>query len=54
MLRGITAVLTVVFKDDLIDAWAPGDADASSVEQPAFVPVALVMFVVVALLARSC
>jgi hypothetical protein len=50
-LTGVTALLTVVFKDELIDAWASGRADAGSVEPPAFVPVAIVLFVVIALLA---
>lgn len=48
---GITAVLTVAFRSDLVDAWAEGRGDTGSVEPPAFVPVAVVMFVVFALLA---
>ena len=50
-LRGLSAVLTLVFEDELLAAWREGRNDSSSVEQPAFVPVALVMFVVVAMLA---
>ena len=36
---------------ELVDAWAAGRSDSSSVEPPAFVPVAVTMFVVVASLA---
>ena len=50
-MTGVTALLTFVFKDELIDAWAADRSDAGSVEPPAFVPVAVTMFVVVALLA---
>jgi hypothetical protein len=48
---GLTALMTVVFKDDVVDAWAADRSDAGAVEPPAFVPVAITMFVVVALLA---
>jgi hypothetical protein len=51
VMTGVTALLTLVFEDDLIDAWAAGRSDAGSVEPPAFVPVAITMFVVVASLA---
>ena len=47
---GVTALLTAVFRDELVDAWAAGRADAGAVEPPAFVPVAVVLFVVFALL----
>lgn len=50
VLSGISAVLTVAFRDEVLAAWRAGRDDSSSIEQPAFVPVALVMYVVVALL----
>jgi Trk-type K+ transport system membrane component len=51
VLTGVTALLTAVFEDDLVGAWAQGRTDLGSVQPPAFVPVAITMFVVVALLA---
>jgi cytochrome c biogenesis protein CcdA len=50
-MTGVTALMTIVFKDDLVRAWAADRSDAGAVEPPAFVPVAVTMFVVVALLA---
>ena len=50
-LSGVTAVLSVVFKDELIDAWATSESASSSVEPPSFVPVAFTLFIVLALLA---
>ncbi|MGB0098883.1 MAG: hypothetical protein WBP61_01255 [Nocardioides sp.] len=50
-MTGLTAVLTLVFHDELVDAWAADRPDVGSVEPPAFVPVAVTMFFVVALLA---
>ncbi len=50
-MTGLTALMTVVFKDELVRAWAADRSDSGSVEPPAFVPVAVTMFVVVALLA---
>src|SRR4051794_14961721 len=50
-MSGVTALLTLVLEQDMIDAWAAGRSDAGSVEPPAFVPVAITMFVVVASLA---
>lgn len=64
-LTGLTALLTVFLRDDLIRSWADGhrtareivrdgglDAlDRSSITPPAFVPVAIVLFVVFAALA---
>lgn len=50
-MTGVTAVLTVLREDELVDAWAEGRPETSAVEAPAFVPVAVTMFVVVALLA---
>jgi O-antigen/teichoic acid export membrane protein len=48
---GLTALMTVVFEDELVRAWAADRSDSGAVEPPAFVPVAVTMFVVVALLA---
>ena len=53
VLSGVSAVLTVVFRDEVLAAWRAGRDDSSSIEQPAFVPVALVMYVVVALDRKS-
>src|SRR4051794_11114136 len=50
-MAGVTALLTAVFEDDLLDSWAAGRSDVGSVQPPAVVPVAITMFVVVALLA---
>ena len=50
VLTGVSALLTLPFQDELLAAWRAGRPDTSSVEKPAFVPVALVMYVVVALL----
>lgn len=50
VLSGVSALLTLAFQDELLTAWRAGRSDTSSVEQPSFVPVALVMWVVVALL----
>lgn len=47
---GVTALLTLVFGDELDDAWAADRTDLGSVEPPAFAPVAITMFVVVAVL----
>ena len=61
MLMGLGTVLTIVLRDDLIEAWAEGNPGAreilrdggvealkaSSISLPAFVPVVVVMFVVV-------
>jgi hypothetical protein len=49
-MTGVTALLTVVFKSELVDAWAADRSDAGAVEPPEFVPVAVTMFAVVALL----
>lgn len=48
-VSGISALLTLVYKDELLSSWREGRDDSSSVQQPAFVAVALVMFVVVAM-----
>ena len=64
LLGLLTTVLTVVLNDDLIRSWAEGRGDIrpllesqglqavkdGAVQPPAFVPVAIVLFVVVALL----
>lgn len=50
-LMAVTAVLSIVFRSDLTDAWRSGRADAGSVEPPSIMPVAVVMLVVVGLLA---
>jgi len=50
-ITGLAALLTVLFKDQLIDSWASGRADAGAVEPPAFVPVSVVMFIVIAAVA---
>ena len=50
-LSGITALLTMVFKDELMDAWESGRDDAGSVQAPSIVPVAVVMLIVFALVA---
>ena len=48
-MSGLTAVLTVVFKDELVDSWASGrDELSTTVQPPAFVPVAIVLFFVFA------
>lgn len=50
-LSGLTALLTVVYRGDLVRAWQSGHPDATALQPPAFVPVAIVLFVVFALLA---
>jgi hypothetical protein len=51
-LSGLTALLTVVYRDDLVRSWESGHPDAGgALQPPAFVPVAIVLFVVFALLA---
>jgi hypothetical protein len=61
-LSGVTALLTIVFRDDLVRSWADGNdaareileqggldaLDESSLHVPAFVPVAIVLFIVFA------
>ena len=63
-LTGLGAVLTVVFRDQLVRSWAEGHRtaremlaeggvaafDGSSVTPPAFIPVAIVLFIVFAAL----
>lgn len=51
LLSGLTALLTVLMRDDLVRAWSADHPDLSGeVRPPSFVPVALVLFVVFALL----
>lgn len=50
-MSGLTAVFTAVFKGELVAVWAEGRTDVGSVQPPAFVPVAITLFVVVAVLA---
>lgn len=50
-LSGLTAVLTIVFRDELIRVWANGQRDTGSVKPLDFVPVVIVLFVVFAALA---
>lgn len=47
-LSGLTALLTVVLRDQLVSSWAEGKSP--ELEPPAFVPVAITLFVVIALL----
>ncbi|HEY0950396.1 hypothetical protein [Nocardioides sp.] len=47
---GVTALLTLVFHDELDASWAADRSDLGTVEPPAFAPVAITLFVVVALL----
>ncbi len=49
-VSGLTALLTVVFHEELVRVWGVGHADTGSVRPPAFVPVAIVLFCVFAAL----
>ncbi len=49
LLSGLTMVLSIVLRDELIATWREGKS--TELDPPAFVPVAITMFVVVALLA---
>ena len=52
VLTGLTAVLTVVLRGDLVASWASGHPHSTgSVRPPDFVPVAVVLFFVFAALA---
>ena len=50
-LSGLTALLTVVFRDELVSRWEAGRPDIGTVQPPEFVPVAIVLFIVFAALA---
>lgn len=47
-LAGATALLAAVRREDLLEAWVGGHPAATDIEPPAFVPVAIVMFLVFA------
>lgn len=47
-LGALTTVLAVVFEDDLIAAWAKNQPADTTIQQPAFAPVAIVLFIVTA------
>lgn len=47
-LAAATTGLTVVLRDQLIEVWAAGHPAASDIEEPAFVEVAVVLFLVFA------
>jgi hypothetical protein len=49
-LSGVTAVLAILLKSELVDAWEAGRVDTGAVKVPDIVPVMVVMLVVVALL----
>ncbi|NYD41456.1 hypothetical protein [Nocardioides panaciterrulae] len=52
VLSGLTALLTVVYRDRLVRSWETGHPDVGgALQPPAFVPVAIVLFCVFALLA---
>lgn len=56
VLGALAAVLTVVLREDLVDSWAAGSQvrieglAADTISPPAFVPVAITLFVVLAVL----
>ncbi|MFC7497561.1 MULTISPECIES: hypothetical protein [unclassified Nocardioides] len=50
VLSVVTAVLSILFKSELLDAWQSGREDTGSVEPPDLVPVVVVMLIVLALL----
>ena len=45
-LSGLTALLTVVFRDELVSRWEAGRPDIGTVQPPEFVPVAIVLFII--------
>ena len=49
-MAGLATLLAVVFKDDLVEAWAADRPTGSAVTPPEFVPVAVTMFFVVAMI----
>ena len=49
----VVSVLVVVFREDLEEAWSAGHPADSAIQPLAFVPVAIVLYVVVALLMLS-
>ena len=48
LVGAVTAALVVIFSDELIASWSVGHPIDSAIKPPAFAPVALVLFVVVA------
>ncbi|MDN4163201.1 hypothetical protein [Nocardioides abyssi] len=44
-LAALTAVLTVLLRDDLLDSWSAGHPVDADIQQPAFVPVAIVLLI---------
>lgn len=48
LVGAVTAAMVVLFRDDLIASWSVGHPIDSAIKPPAFVPVALVLFVVTA------
>ena len=48
VLGAAVTVLTVVQRDELIEAWSVGHPAESSIQPPAFVPVAIVLYIVLA------
>lgn len=47
-LAGVTALLSILLRDDLLRSWTVGQPVDSSIKPPSFVPVAIVLFVVFA------
>lgn len=41
----LVAVLTVILRDDLLDSWSAGHPVDADIQQPAFVPVAIVLLI---------
>jgi hypothetical protein len=50
-LSGLTALLTLVLRGELVRRWEAGRQDVGTVQPPEFVPVAIVLFIVFAALA---
>jgi hypothetical protein len=51
VLSGLTALLTVLLRDELVRSWTLGHPDTGTVQPPQFIPVAIVLFFVFAALA---
>lgn len=49
-MAGLATLVTLLFKDELVDNWASERPDVSTLSPPAYVPVAVTMFFVVAML----
>jgi hypothetical protein len=50
-LSGLTALLTLVLRGELVRRWEAGRQDVGTIQPPDFVPVAIVLFIVFAALA---